>query len=124
MRPAIGRRRLLHGAAVATAAWALRVPAFAQVTDTARGAAPSAVLLDPRGEVGKMYGATNTPHMYVIDKTGMLAYAGAIDDRPTTRKSDVPGAQNYVRVAVTAVEAGDAVKTPVTRAYGCTVKYP
>jgi peroxiredoxin len=88
-----------------------------------RKAAPTAVLLDPTGAVGKMYGATNTPHMYVIDKAGTLMYAGAIDDRPTTRRSDVQGAQNYVREALQAVAAGQPVKTPVTRAYGCTVKY-
>ena len=88
-----------------------------------RQAAPTAVLLDPTGTVGKMYGATNTPHMYVIDKGGTLMYAGAIDDRPTARRSDVPGAQNYVREALQAVATGQPVKTPVTRAYGCTVKY-
>jgi len=88
-----------------------------------RNASPSLVLLDPNGAVGKMYGATNTPHMYVIDKAGTLMYAGAIDDRPTTRRSDVQGAQNYVREALQAVAAGEPVKTPVTRAYGCTVKY-
>jgi hypothetical protein len=71
-----------------------------------------------------MYGATNTPHMYVIDKAGMLVYAGAIDDKPTTRRGDVAGAQNYVRAALQAVAANQPVKTPITRAYGCTVKYP
>ncbi|HEU5197327.1 MAG TPA: thioredoxin family protein [Methylomirabilota bacterium] len=90
---------------------------------TSRKASPTAVLLDPTGVVGKAYGATNTPHMYVIDKTGTLMYAGAIDDRPTTRRADVQGAQNYVREALQAVAAGQPVKTPVTRAYGCTVKY-
>ena len=90
---------------------------------TTRKASPTAVLLDPTGAVGKMYGATNTPHMYVVDKAGLLVYAGAIDDRPTTRRSDVQGAQNYVREALAAVAAGQPVKTPVTRAYGCTVKY-
>jgi peroxiredoxin len=93
-----------------------------QLTAT-RHAVPTAVLLDPTGVVGKMYGATNTPHMYVIDGAGTLVYAGAIDDKPTTRKSDVPGAQNYVREALQAVATGQPVKTPVTRAYGCTVKY-
>jgi peroxiredoxin len=88
-----------------------------------RHAAPTAVLLDPTGVVGQLYGATNTPHMYVVDKAGMLVYAGAIDDRPTTRKSDVPGASNYVRAALQAVAANQPVKTPITRAYGCTVKY-
>jgi len=81
------------------------------------------VLLDPTGVVGKAYGATNTPHMYVIDKNGLLVYAGAIDDRPTTRRADVQGAHNYVRAALADVAAGRAVQTPVIRAYGCTVKY-
>ena len=81
------------------------------------------MLLDPTGAVGQLYGATNTPHMYVIDKAGTLVYAGAIDDKPTTRRSDVQGAQNYVRAALQNVAAGQPVKTPITRAYGCTVKY-
>ena len=88
-----------------------------------RKATPTAVLLDEKGTVGHLYGATNTPHMYVVDKTGLLVYAGAIDDRPTTRRADVQGANNYVRAALEAVTAGQPVKTPVTRAYGCTVKY-
>jgi peroxiredoxin len=90
---------------------------------TSRKAAPTAVLLDPTGVAGKAYGATNTPHMYVVDKAGLLVYAGAIDDRPTSRRADVQGANNYVRAALAAVAAGQPVKTPVTRAYGCTVKY-
>jgi peroxiredoxin len=88
-----------------------------------RKANPSLVLLDPKGDVGRMYGATNTPHMYVIDKSGTLVYAGAIDDRPTSRKSDVDGANNYVRAALADLAAGQPVKTPITRAYGCTVKF-
>jgi peroxiredoxin len=98
-------------------------PAEANALTTKRGAAPTAVLLDPKGTVGKMYGATNTPHMYVIEPGGKLVYAGAIDDRPTSRKGDIAGASNYVRAALQAVSAGQPVKTPVTRAYGCTVKY-
>ena len=99
-------------------------PAKADELTTTRKAAPTAVLLDEKGVVGRMYGATNTPHMYVVDKTGRLVYAGAIDDRPTSRRSDVQGANNYVRAALEAVAAGQPVKTPVSRAYGCTVKYP
>jgi hypothetical protein len=90
---------------------------------TKRNAAPTAVLFDPTGKVGKAYGATNTPHMYVITRDGVLAYAGAIDDRPTTRRADVEGAQSYVRPALAAVSTGQPVKQPVTRAYGCTIKY-
>jgi len=98
-------------------------PAQADELTTSRKAGPTAVLLDPKGEVGKMYGATNTPHMYLVDKTGLLVYAGAIDDKPTSRRGDVQGANNYVRAALQSVSAGQPVKTPVTRAYGCTVKY-
>jgi peroxiredoxin len=98
-------------------------PAQADELTATRKATPTAVLLDPTGVVGKVYGATNTPHMFVIDKAGTLMYAGAIDDRPSTRRADVQGAQNYVREALEAVAAGQPVKTPVTPAYGCTVKY-
>ena len=88
-----------------------------------RSAVPAAVLFDPTGVTGKAYGATNTPHMYVVTRDGVLVYAGAIDDRPTSRRSDVEGAKNYVRAALAAVAAGQPVKVPVTRAYGCTIKY-
>ncbi|MGH7366829.1 MAG: redoxin domain-containing protein [Candidatus Rokuibacteriota bacterium] len=98
-------------------------PPEADELTASRKAAPTAVLLDTKGVAGKLYGATNTPHMYVVDKAGTLVYAGAIDDRPTSRRADVQGANNYVRAALTAVAAGQPVKTPITRAYGCTVKY-
>ncbi len=98
-------------------------PKQADELTATRKANPTAVLLDPSGVVGKTYGATNTPHMYIVDKTGLLVYAGAIDDRPTTRRADVQGAHNYVRAALEDMAAGRAVQTPVTRAYGCTVKY-
>jgi peroxiredoxin len=52
-------------------------------------AAPTAVLLDPKGELGRLYGARTTPHMFVIDANGALVYNGAIDDRPTTDTADV-----------------------------------
>jgi hypothetical protein len=98
-------------------------PSEADELTASRKAVPTAVLLDPKGVAGKLYGATNTPHMYVVDKAGTLVYAGAIDDRPTSRRADVAGANNYVRAALEAVAAGQPVKTPLTRAYGCTVKY-
>jgi peroxiredoxin len=98
-------------------------PKQADELTTTRKASPTSVLLDPTGVVGKAYGATNTPHMYLIDNNGLLVYAGAIDDRPTTRRADVRGARNYVRAALEDVAAGRQVQTPATRAYGCTVKY-
>jgi hypothetical protein len=88
-----------------------------------RGAAPTAVILDPSGTIGRAYGARTTPHMFIIDKTGTLVYMGGIDDKPTTDLADIPTAKNYVHLALTAVMAGTAVQDPVTRPYGCSVKY-
>jgi len=86
-------------------------------------AAPTAVLLDPEGKLGRLYDAKTTPHMFVIDPAGKLIYAGAIDNRPTTEAEDVRGADNYVSDALTAAMAGKPVATPHTRSYGCSVKY-
>jgi len=88
-----------------------------------RKAAPSHVLLDHDGKLGRLYGARTTPHMYIVDKDGKLAYAGAIDDKPTASERDIKGARNYVREAVGALAEGKPVATPATRAYGCSVKY-
>lgn len=92
------------------------------LTET-RKAKPTAVVLDPKGVMGKAYGATATPHIFVIAPEGTLAYAGAIDDKPTSNPSDVPKARNYVKDALAAVFAGKPMTPSQTRAYGCSVKY-
>jgi peroxiredoxin len=83
------------------------------------------ILRDDTGTVGHAYGATNTPHMYVIDKSGMLIYAGAIDNSPDAEGESAPGGVlvNYVDAALEDLAAGRAVRTPRTKAYGCSVKY-
>ena len=83
------------------------------------------VLRDETGTVGKAYGATNTPNMFVIDKTGTVVYAGAIDNSPDGEGKSPQGGKlvNYVDAALDDVAAGRSVKTAVTRPYGCTVKY-
>jgi len=86
-------------------------------------AAPTAVLLDPKGDLGHLYGAKTTPHMFVINPQGQLIYEGAIDDRPTTDVSDIAGAKNYVTLALEEAMTGKPVATAATRAYGCSVKY-
>lgn len=87
------------------------------------GAAETARIIDADGKIGRLYGATTTPDMYVIDKAGVLAYAGAIDDKPITREDTVKEAHNYVRAAVADLKAGKPVAEPLTQAYGCGVKY-
>ena len=90
---------------------------------TERKAVPTAVLLDPRQQVAKAFGATATPHMYIIKPDGVLAYAGAIDDKPTSRPADIKDAKNYVDEALAELKAGKPVSNSATRAYGCVVKY-
>lgn len=98
-------------------------PEQANELTTSRGAAPTAVLLDPDGTIGRAYGAQVTPHMYVIDENGMLVYMGGIDDKPTSNPADIPGATPYVVNALAALAAGAAIDPNQTRPYGCTVKY-
>ena len=88
-----------------------------------RDAAPAAVILDPSGEIGRMYAAKTTPHMYVIDQRGTLVYMGGIDDRPTADVADIPGARNHVAAALAEIKAGKPVSQAVTRPYGCSMKY-
>ena len=88
-----------------------------------RGAKPTHVLLDPEGDLGRLYGARTTPHMYVVDAEGTLAYAGAIDTIASTDPGDVPRADNYVAAALDALKAGQAVTVRQTQPYGCSVKY-
>ena len=88
-----------------------------------RGAAPTAVLLDPRGGVGRSYGAQVTPHMYIVTGDGTLVYMGGIDDKPTTRLEDLKTAKNFVDAALSEVVEGKVVSIKTSRAYGCTIKY-
>ncbi len=85
--------------------------------------APTALLLDPDGRVGRAYGATHTPHMYVIDPEGTLVYMGAIDSIRSANPADIERAENYVLRALENARAGRPVEPAQTRAYGCTVKY-
>jgi peroxiredoxin len=86
-------------------------------------AAPTAAILDPSGTIGRLYDAKTTPHMFVIDPGGKLIYEGAIDDKPSTDPETLNGARNYVSQALEEAMAGKPVTTPVTRSYGCSVKY-
>lgn len=87
------------------------------------GSKAAAILLDPAGTVGRAYEAKTTPHMFVIDAQGLLAYDGAIDDKRSTNPADIPNARPYLTEAVDALLAGNPVPTPKTVPYGCSVKY-
>ena len=93
-----------------------------ELTQT-RKAAPTAVLIDPKGQVARAYDARVTPHMFLINAEGMLVYMGGIDSIPSTRSDDIEKATPFFRDAIAAVAKGEPVKNAVTRPYGCTVKY-
>ncbi|MEN6427777.1 MAG: redoxin domain-containing protein [Phycisphaerales bacterium] len=84
---------------------------------------PYPILDDRTGQVGRQYGARNTPHMFVIDTNGVIVYAGAIDNAPLGKQEPSAGSVNYVDKALTELLAGQKVSTPTTPPYGCTVKY-
>ncbi len=78
------------------------------------------ILLDESGEVGRMYGAKTTPHCFIINKDGTLAYNGAIDN---DRSADKAGDKNYVKQALNQLLRGETVTESKTNPYGCSVKY-
>jgi peroxiredoxin len=88
-----------------------------------QNAAPSAVLVDSKGEIARAYGAKVTPHMFVIDPKGTVVYAGAIDDKRSSNPADVKSATNYVSAALADARNGKPVTTAASNAYGCSIKY-
>jgi hypothetical protein len=88
-----------------------------------RGATPEHVIIDESGDIGRLYKAKTTPHMFLITEDGMVAYQGAIDDTPSARVSDIETATNYVSAAMQSVAAGEPVEVASSKPYGCSVKY-
>lgn len=88
-----------------------------------QGANATAHLLDASGDIGRLYDAKTTPHMFVIDAEGKIAYTGAIDSDSSFKSSAIDGATNYVMAAVNALEAGTPIEVASTKPYGCSVKY-
>ncbi|MCW5937840.1 MAG: thioredoxin family protein [Fimbriimonadaceae bacterium] len=87
------------------------------------GAKSTAMLLDPTGRTGKLYGAKTTPDMFVINPEGTLIYRGAIDDKPDAPQTETKNARNHVKAALEEAMAGREVSVKTTQPYGCSVKY-
>ena len=78
---------------------------------------------DQDGKVGQLYDARTTPHMYIINGSGTLVYAGGIDSIRSSKVEDIAKATNYVREALADVKTGKPVRTATSQPYGCSVKY-
>ena len=98
-------------------------PAQADALTVQRNAAPSAVILDETGDIGRLYGAKTTPHMYIIDTDGKLAYMGGIDSIASSDPADIEKAVQFVPAALAKMMNGEPIASSVTRPYGCSVKY-
>lgn len=82
-----------------------------------------AYLIDADGEIGRMFGARTTPHMYIISPDRKLVYQGAIDSIRSANPADIEKADNYVMLAYAAAASGKVIAKNVTEPYGCSVKY-
>src|SRR5690606_23993694 len=98
-------------------------PAEADDLTASRNAAPTAVVFDESGVVGQAYAAKTTPHMYVIDKAGILQYMGGIDSIPSAKVDDIAKATPLFANAAKAVLAGETPDPAISKPYGCSVKY-
>jgi hypothetical protein len=89
----------------------------------AQSGAPTALLMDEDGVIGRTYGARTTPHIFIVDPKGTLVYAGGIDSVPSARAEDIKTATNYVNQALGEAFGGQAISAAATRPYGCSIKY-
>jgi peroxiredoxin len=99
-----------------------RTPAQAQQEWADLKIAAAAWIDDSSGTIGHLYGMKTTPHVFVVDKTGTLVYAGAMDDHPDP-DHDPKTARNYVREAADDLLAGKPIEVAQTKPYGCAVHY-
>ena len=85
---------------------------------------PFAYLHDETQEITKAYGATRTPHLYIVQKqkdgTYKVGYIGTIDDN---YKNASQVQKKYAEEALDEMVAGKAVSQPNTKAIGCTIKW-
>ena len=95
----------------------------ALVNKTTSGSLATSILLDKEGKVGKMYGAKTTPHMFIINKKGILVYQGAIDSNDSYDPAVIPESKNYVDQVLTNLYEKKKFKHFKVPAYGCGVKY-
>ena len=84
---------------------------------------PGTVIQDTNQSIGRAFEAKVTPHCFVIDGNGILAYKGAIDSISSYKADDIEKATNYVLAAIKAVKDGKAPEVSSTKPYGCGVKY-
>jgi cytochrome oxidase Cu insertion factor (SCO1/SenC/PrrC family) len=95
-----------------------------QAWQASKQSVPTATVIDANGQIGRSYRAATTPHLYIVDPQGKVIYTGGIDSKASANPADIASATNYVNQALGEALAGKPVSQPVTKPYGCSVKYP
>ena len=98
-------------------------PAALEAWMKEQSGAPTALLMDEDGVIGRAYAARTTPHLYIIDPKGVLVYAGGIDSIASSRVEDIKTATNYVNQALGEAFGGKPISAATTKPYGCSIKY-
>jgi len=84
---------------------------------------PFPYLIDERQDVTRNFGATNTPHMYILQKENdkyRVVYIGTIDNNP---KAADKASKHYIDDAMEAVLSGQKIEVAKTKAVGCSIKW-
>lgn len=98
-------------------------PAAMNAQNKKEGNEATATILDPTGVLGRYFDAKTTPHMYIVNKKGELAYKGGIDNTKSTEAADVKTAKNFVKLALADLQADRKVEKASTDEYGCAIKF-
>ena len=80
---------------------------------------PFPYLKDGDSTIARAYGARVTPHVFVVDGSGVVRYRGYVDDSAKPEQRQHTGLTD----ALDALLAGRAVPQTATRAFGCTIKF-
>lgn len=87
------------------------------------GAVPAHILIDETGEIGKTYGATRTPEVFIIDREGDLVYSGAIDNDPSLNSKNVKNATNYIKLTFYSMRNNTLFQNNSIKPYGTPIPY-
>lgn len=79
------------------------------------------VLMDADGRVARLYGASVTPQIFIIDREGKIGYMGAVDD---AKKLTDAATRNYLDDALTRLAEGETLSSPKTEPVGCQITGP
>jgi peroxiredoxin len=100
-----------------------RTPQESKRDANKHGTTASHIVIDSSGDIGTLYGAKTTPHIFIVNPGGTLIYQGAADDIKSTDTEDIPKATNYIDLAMTEALTPVELTNPETKPYGCSVKY-